>query len=396
MPTPEALFLTPESPYPSIGGGPLRAASLLEYLVQHYSVDVIVFRQPGEADPRLAFPLGKVREIHVLDLPSHSKSTQARALRNGVRLLLNRPPLLDRFSGFGSSLARIVAAKRYDVGVIEHFWCAPYLEQLRASCQKLVIDLVDIESLWHDRLANTSTAAAAMAHKRFAVAYRALERRLLPQFDEVLVTSRADGKFIQPFAAPKTVTVYPNTLPHIPRPAIALSRRAEQFSIVFTGNLEYQPNISAVRFFQASIWPLLRAQWPSLTWEIIGKNPHAITAIVQGDSSIRLTGPVPDAVEAIARSRVAVVPILAGSGTRVKILEAWAAAIPVVSTALGAEGLNCVSGENILIADEPAQFAEAVSKLLKSADDMNRIGQAGRQLSETSYTWQAAWRSLRF
>ncbi len=391
MPKPEALFLTPESPYPSIGGGPLRAASLLEYLAQHYSLDVIVFRQPGEADPRLAFPLGKVREIHVLDLPLHSKSTQARALRNGIRLLLNRPPLLDRFSGFGPSLDRIMSGRHYDVGIIEHFWCAPYLEQLRASCQSVVIDLHNIESSWHQRLAETSTAGPAMAHQRFAAAYRKMEGKLLPRFDQVLVTSTADRDLITPFVTPATITVYPNTLPQSPLP-----RKAEQFSIVFTGNLEYQPNISAVQFFHAKIWPRLREQWPGLIWEIIGKNPQAISNIVRGDPSIRLTGPVPDAVEAIARSRVAVVPVLAGSGTRVKILEAWAAATPVVSTTLGAEGLDCVSGESILIADGPAEFAEAVSNLMESAHERNRIGQAGRQLYETSYTWQAAWRSLTF
>ena len=389
MPEPAALFLTPESPYPSIGGGPLRAASLLEYLTQHYLVDVIVFRQPDEPDPRKSFPPGKVRAVHVLDLPRHSKSSQARAMRNGLRLLRNRPPLLDRFSGFESSLASLVNGKQYDFGIIEHFWCAPYIEQLRASCRKLVVDLVDVESLWHQRIANTSTAAPAMAHRRFAAAYRSLERKLLPRFDEVLVTSAADRNFIRPVAAQTAITIYPNALPLVPVP-----QAERQFSIVFSGNLEYQPNIAAVQFFKTKIWPLLCEQWPGLIWEIIGKNPQAIADIVQGDPSIRLTGPVSDAVAAIARSQVAVVPVLAGSGTRVKILEAWAAAIPVVSTTLGAEGLDCVTGQNILVTDDHSSFADAVSELLNSADKRNRIGQSGRQLYEAFYTWQAAWQNL--
>ena len=390
MPEPAALFLTPESPYPSIGGGPLRAASLLEYLIQHYLVDVIVFRQPDEPDPRDSFPPGKARAVHVLDLPRHSKSTQARAMRNGMRLLRNRPPLLDRFSGFATSLDRIVNGKQYAVGIVEHFWCAPYIEQLRASCQTLVVDLVDVESLWHQRIADTTTAAQALAHQRFAAAYRSLERKLLPRFDQVLVTSVADGNFIRPIAAPSPVTIYPNALPLIPEP-----QTTQQFSIVFSGNLEYQPNIAAVQFFNAKIWPLLGERWPTLIWEIIGKNPQGIAAIVQGDPRIRLTGPVPDAVAAIARSQIAVVPVLAGSGTRVKILEAWAAAIPVVSTTLGAEGLDCEAGQNILIADDHLTFADAVSDLLKSPDNRNRIGRSGRQLYETSYTWPAAWKNLR-
>ncbi|MDQ6758315.1 MAG: glycosyltransferase family 4 protein [Acidobacteriota bacterium] len=391
MKRPEALFLTPESPYPTIGGGPLRTASLLEYLVQQYTVAVVVFRQPGEEDPRNSFPGGKVRDIHVLELPLHSKSPSSRLLRNGVRFVRNRPPLLDRFSGFESALQRIGSGRQYDVGVIEHFWCAPYATQLRAACRKLVLDLHNVESVWHDRLAHTSTGVPALAHKRFAAAYRRLERTLLPQFDSVLVTSAADRNLVAPFAAPNAIKIYPNALPLIPLP-----RRAEQFSIVFSGNLEYEPNIAAVRFFAAKIWPVLRERWPGLIWEIIGKNPQAIARIVAGDSSIRLTGPVPDAVSAIARSQVAVVPLLAGSGTRLKILEAWAAGTPVVSTTLGAEGLDYVSGETLLLADAPRPFAEQVSNLLESSQERNRIGQAGRQLYESSYTWQAAWRSLSF
>jgi glycosyltransferase involved in cell wall biosynthesis len=393
---PTALFLTPEPPYPSIGGGPLRSASLLEYLVQHYLVDVIVFRQPGQADPRDVFPAQNVRELHVLDLPFHSRSFQARALRNGIRYLRNRPPLLDRFSGFACSLERLVSGRQYEIGIIEHFWCAPYVEQLRPSCQKLVIDMHNIESKWHERLTRISTSGTAMAHNRFALAYRTLERMLLPQFDVVLVTSRADRDLVTPFASPATVTIYPNALPYMPRPESGLPRKVQDFSIVFSGNLEYEPNISAVRFFKRKIWHLLRNRWPGLTWEIIGKNPHAIASIVQGDSSIHLTGPVPDAIKAIARSQVAVVPLLAGSGTRIKILEAWAAAVPIVSTSLGAEGLEFVSGEDLLIADDPVTFAEAVSNLLESGGERTRVGEAGRQLYESSYTWQAAWRNLMF
>ncbi len=96
---PKALFLSAEAPYPAIGGGPLRSASLLEYLAQRYSVHAIVFRQAGEADPGLAIPPGRVERLDVIDLPYHSKRPLARAVRNAFRIVRNRPPLVDRFSG---------------------------------------------------------------------------------------------------------------------------------------------------------------------------------------------------------------------------------------------------------------------------------------------------------
>src|ERR1035441_4923264 len=101
-PRPSAVFLAPEAPYPIAGGGPLRAASLLEYLGLHYDVDVIVFRQPGEADPASQFPSRLVRRVTVLDLPPNGRSFAARALRNAGRVVRRIPPLVDRFAGFSA------------------------------------------------------------------------------------------------------------------------------------------------------------------------------------------------------------------------------------------------------------------------------------------------------
>jgi glycosyltransferase involved in cell wall biosynthesis len=150
----------------------------------------------------------------------------------------------------------------------------------------------------------------------------------------------------------------------------------------------------AVRFFHERVWPELRSRWPVLKWKIVGKHPEAIETIVGGDPRIELTGFVEDAVAAIAAAKVAIVPVLAGSGTRVKILEAWAAGTAVVSTTLGAAGLECRNGEHLLLADDPGSFAGAVSELLSSSAARNKIGAAGRKFYEERFTWPAAWRIL--
>lgn len=387
---PRALFVSPEAPYPTVGGGPLRSASLLEYLIQRYEVDLMVFRQPGEPDPRELIPSGKVRQVFVLDLPFHSKSAGARAARNGLRLVRGRPPLLDRFSGFGKVIDRMLAAAGYDLGVVEHFWCAPYARELRPHCRKLVLDLHNIESIWHTRLAQAGGAAARPAHRRFAAACERLEREWLPCFDELLVTSAPDQAAAATLAGgPMRVTIYPNALPEMPR-----VERREDCSLVFSGNLEYEPNRSALRFFRSRIWPALRAEFPDIEWCIVGKNPQAVASMFNGDPGIRIVGPVENAVATLGRAQIAVVPVLAGSGTRIKILEAWAAGTPVVSTTIGAEGLGCVPGEHLVIADGAADFARAVAGLLRSPAERARIGEAGRRLYEERFTWPVAWSQL--
>jgi len=160
--------------------------------------------------------------------------------------------------------------------------------------------------------------------------------------------------------------------------------------------MEYHPNIQAVRFFRNEVWPALRRQWPGLVWRLVGKNSQAVRRYTTGDSRIEIWGEVEDAVGELARAKVAVVPLLAGSGTRLKILEAWAAGVAVASTSMGAEGLPAKDGEHLVIADGAAAFADAVSRLLECREFRERLGKAGRLLMEKEFTWETAWKNLDF
>lgn len=384
-----ALFLSPEMPYPLAGGGALRAASLITYLARHHAVDVIVFREPYAEDPRRSFPAGLARSISVLDLPRNGRSQPARAARNLGRMLRGVPPLVDRFSGFSDQIARLVRGKRYDLAVVEHFWCAPYLPQLAAVAANTVLDLHNIESVLHERCGRAEGALTHAAHDVFRRACLSLERRWYPRFSLLLVTSESDAERVRRIVPDAHVAVYPNALPARPIP-----KRIEEHTIVFSGNLEYGPNVSAVRYFRRKIWPALRERWPDLRWRLVGKNPAGVSRFTAGDDRIEVTGPVPDAVQELSRAKAAVVPLLAGSGTRFKILEAWAAATPVVSTSLGAEGLSARHQQHLLIADKPDDFIAAVSDLLGSVETRRRIGRAGRDLFEKEFTWEAAWNKL--
>ncbi len=384
-----ALFLSPEAPYPAAGGGALRSAALLEYLASRYAVHAIVFREHGAPDPRPAFRPGVAERIDVIDLPYHSRSLIARAGRNAARYLGHKPPLNDRFAGFAAPLAAILRGRRYDLAVIEHFWCAPYCEQIQPHTAKIVLDLHNVESVFYGRSAQVAPWPVSAAMRRFERASRALERRWLPRFSLVLATSETDTRITREISPETKAHVYPNTIPFAPQPDVP-----EEHTLVFSGNFGYGPNISGVRFFRDRIWPALADRWPGLVWRLVGKNPQAIARMVSGDPRIEIAGPVENAVEALAAARVVVVPLLAGSGTRVKILEAWAAARAVVSTSLGAEGLPVCDGQQIAIADSPEEFAEAVSRLLASPGERRRLGCAGRALYENCFTREQGWQEL--
>ena len=386
-----ALLLAPEAPYPLSGGGSLRTASLLEYLGRHYALDLIVFRQPGAAAPASLLPAGLVRRVTVIDLPATRRGPAARAVRNAARLARGVPPLVDRFAGFDAQVERAVEGRSYEIGVIEHSWCAPYLERIAGACRRTVLDLHNVESVLHARCAQVEGGAVGLAHRIFGEASARFEAEWLPRFGEVLAPSAEDARSVALLAPGARVRVYPNAIPWTPVPP-----KTEEQMIVFSGNLEYHPNLSAVRFFAREIWPTLRERWPHLVWRLVGKAPQSVEKLVPVDPRIQLSGPVEDAVAELARAQVAVVPLLAGSGTRFKILEAWAAALPVVSTSIGAEGLPARDGEHLLLADTAAAFADAVSRLLTCKNLRVSVGNSGRLLLEKEFTWVSAWASLDF
>ena len=386
-----ALMIAPETPYPRRGGGALRTASLLHYLARSYSVDLIVFRQPGAPDPVSDLPAGLAQRLTVIDLPSNGRSFTARALRNSVRVARRVPPLVDRFSGFSQQISNAIQSRHYEIGVIEHSWCAAYLEQIASACDTTILDLHNIESMLHARCAVSEPPGARLAHRVFERASLDLERRWLPRFTQVLTPSESDRDAAQTIAPEANVRVYPNAIPARPLPALIRQR-----AIVFSGNMEYHPNHAAVRFFRREVWPVLREAHRELRWRLVGKNSHAVRGLVKGDDRIEVVGEVAEAVAELAQAEVAVVPLLAGSGTRLKILEAWSAGTPVVSTSIGAEGLPVRDGEHLLLADGASAFTAAVTRLLACKELRESLAVSGRLLLEKEFTWEKAWGRLAF
>jgi len=358
---PRALFLTPEEPKIGSGGGGMRSASLLAYLQSKYDVQTVTF-----------------------SLRTHSRSPAARAWRNAIRLARGCPPLFDRFSGYENQIAGALGG-RYTLGVVEHFWCASYAGLLRTCCDRLVLDLHNIESQLARTHARAARWPASWASQRFSESYQRLEREWLPRYDLILTASEEDRRRVEH----PQVRIFPNALPEIPRPSVL-----ETNAIVFSGNLEYHPNVEAVRWFRERIWPRVREQAPAAEWRLVGSNPGAVEPFTGGDPRIVVVGEVEDAVAHLSAAKVCVVPLLSGSGTRFKILEAWAAGRAVVSTTLGAEGLGARHGEHLLLADDPDDFAGAILRLWNDSALRTRLGDAGWALYRERFTWPAAWRRL--
>lgn len=164
--------------------------------------------------------------------------------------------------------------------------------------------------------------------------------------------------------------------------------------LVFSGSMDWHPNEDAVCYFIETILPRIRAEVPDVSFTIIGRNPSARVRALATVPGVSVTGTLDDVRPAIAEGAVYVVPLRAGSGTRIKIFEALAMGKAVVSTTVGAEGLALESGRHFLAADTPRDFAHAVIRLLRDPARRQALGDAGRALVEANYSWPTVARQF--
>lgn len=223
--------------------------------------------------------------------------------------------------------------------------------------------LLDVE--WRKVRANE---ASACARADLTIAVSEDDRRRL---EEIAPEARTA-------AIPTGVdTTYFAPMPQCERPA----------HLVFSGSMDWHPNEDAVIHFVGSILPRIRAEAPEVTFTVVGRHPTARLQAAAAEAGICLTGTIDDVRPPIAEASVYVVPLRAGGGTRLKIYEALAMGKAVVSTTVGAEGLDVEPGRHYVAADEPAAFAESVVRLIRNRSERQRLGAAGRRLVEERYSW---------
>lgn len=384
------LVVSPNFPSPA-GGASTRNFYLLQAIARYHSAALVAL--VNQADMERASEIALLAEIvHTLRLiprePSNSKRWQQ--LASVVR---GKSYLLDSFivSDVQCALDAVLADDRYDIVLFESMFMAGYRvpEGIR-----IIIDQHNIE---HELLERTYQNEKSWPRKwynwqesRFV---KRAELALCQRTDHVLVTSERERLKLKKLLPGKVIDVVPNgvdaTLFNADNPSTEELER-----IIFTGSMDYYPNVQAVLFFAQHCWPFVRAQMPGVVWQIVGKNPPREVLKLAELPGITVTGAVPDVRPYLAEAAVAIAPLLIGSGTRLKILEAFAACKAVVSTSIGCEGLPVESGKHLLVADVPEAFAQAIIALLRDPKRRGVLGHAGRVLVEAAFSWERSGEQL--
>jgi glycosyltransferase involved in cell wall biosynthesis len=295
------------------------------------------------------------------------------------------------------TLDRVLRARRFDVVNLEFPYLGHYNLRQAPPGHKPPPLVVDSHDIAYDLARQFALAGASLGRRLYAEAnWRKLRREELGTYcdaDGVYLCSAADERRLLDQVADVRTAVIPNAADveyYQPRPT---DPPRDGRTVLYFGLLSTVPNVDALTHFAQNIWPHITASHPEARWKIIGDRPPPSVLALRG-ARVELTGFVSDLRPHLAGAAVVVVPLRLGSGTRLKIIEAMAMGKAIVSTTLGAEGIEAVPGRDIILKDEPAAFADAVSRLLAEPSLADRIGQSARQLAVERYAWSGAARTL--
>src|SRR5258706_6642715 len=210
------------------------------------------------------------------------------------------------------------------------------------------------------------------------------EQRALNEFDSHIVVSEPDAERLRRMNSGARIFVIENG---VDVSYYAGEQSAGKKRIVFVGSMDYHANIDGAINFARNVWPVVRKQKPELLFTIVGRDPSAEVRALSSKDGVEVTGSADDVRPFYREAIAAVVPLNVGGGSRLKILEAMAAGVPVVSTRLGAEGLDSSDGENILLTDDPGQIAEAVISVIDDHESQKRLIEGGYTLVRERYDW---------
>ncbi len=363
---------------------------LLRALASKHDVSLLALVDEHEREQSAAAHLvPHTRAVRQVDaLPSGSRRIdQIRALAAGRSFYLESHTVPGAQAALDDELAR----NDYDAVFFEGLFVAGYRVP---SHIRIILDEHNIE---HELLWRSYQRANGVARRGFNwLEYRRLrplEIAWCRRADLVLVTSEREQLLLHALLPEKNVQVVPNGVDieaFAPDDAVAETPGR----VIFTASFDYYPNVQGALYFAEQCWPLVRIAFPEATWHLVGRNPPPEIVRLGTLPGVTVTGSVPAVQPHLATSQVAIVPLLTGAGTRLKILEALSMRRAVVSTSLGCEGINCVPDCDLVVADEPRAFAAAIVSLLSDGARRASLGAAGRALVEEQYSWARCGQQL--
>jgi polysaccharide biosynthesis protein PslH len=386
------LFLTQLFPHPPVCGGTIRSFNMLRHLGARHDVTLVSFVR-GETPEASAEALRSIcREVHTV--PIHRSSLAN--IRFALGSLLGKKPFIvarDYVPEMRRKVDDLLNNGHFDLIYVDHLQMAQYVSGWD-GCPK-ILDEHNVEWKIIERIGNSEPLSPKRLYA--AIEWRKLRRWELAtceRFDRVLTVTKTDRDTLRSANHRLSkITCIPIGVDFEAFPKVEL--REDARDIVSIGTMSWPPNIDAAVFFAEKIYPAIKMHVDRVRYIVAGSNPtDAVRRLSLNDSSIEVTGYLDDLTPVASQAAVFVTPLRSGSGLRVKILNAMAMGLPVVSTSVGCEGIGAKPGRDLIVADSEHQFADAVVELMSDFRMRRQIAENGREFVHANYSWESIYDRL--
>ncbi len=381
------LFVANRVPYPPFRGDKLKIYNLATEISSEHEIDLITIAESND-DLSYENELLKVfKSVKIVKMPKW------RAYLNTFFGIFSSEPLQVRYfklREFQKQLDNQLSQKQYDAIHVQHLRMAQYF--VKKEKHNVVLDLPDAFSLyWKRRFENASNLFNMWFTNSEYKRLLTYEKLIFPLFPKVLVCSEEDRQYLL-----KNTGANVNLLPNGVNTHIFYPRGAElriKGRVLFTGNMDYEPNIDAVLWFVSEIWPAVKAMIPNAVFVIAGQRPvEKVLKLAAPD--VLVTGFVESIADEYAKSEVVVAPLRIGAGTQNKVLEALAMEVPVICTQVGFKGLEIENGQGALLATNAADFAEKLISVLENEQVQKGLSGSAGEIIRNKFGWHAISQQL--
>ena len=381
----DLLLLIHRIPYPPNKGDKIRSWHLLKHLAGQYRVHLATFVDDPDDWQHVPHVEAQCASSHFAAL--HPLRARVRSLG---ALAANRSLSLDyyRNAGLQRWVDDTMAAHKIERVLVFSSAMAQYAEKFPQA--RRVVDFCDVDSDKWRQYADQKSWPMSWLYRHEARQLLAYERQVARDCDASLFVSQPEADLFRKLAPESDAKIgfFNNGVDtdyFSPEPAHANPYQPGERALVFTGAMDYWPNVDAVQWFATDVFPQLRAAFPGLRFYIVGARPSPAVEALGKLDGVAVTGTVPDVRPYIAHAKVAVAPLRIARGIQNKVLEAMAMATPVVVSPQALEGIDAEPGTELVLADGAAAFVEAVSNLLSRQADA--MGRAARAKVERQYSW---------
>ncbi len=374
------LFLANRVPYPPYRGDKLKIFNLAKRLKDKHELHLLTFAQSAE-DMGYKAELEKIfKVVHFVYLPKWKSAVNCLAgVWDGKPLQV----LYFRSAELQQQLNSMIAEHSYDAVHVQHLRMSPYLSERKDIPR--ILDLPDAFSLYWERRKTVKRGLLTTLFENAEQARVLKYEQILKEYNLSLVCSSEDLAYLEKIHHTGNLRLLPNGVD-----MKTFSPRDHDYShnhtLLFTGNMDYAPNVDAVVYFTSTILPLIRLKYPQVKFVIAGQRPVKKVAELANDKVI-VTGFIKDLAATYNSASVVVAPLRFGAGTQNKVLEAMAMGVPVVCSHIGFGGLGIKSGEGAIMQSDPTAFAKSVIELLASEEQRRKVGEEGVQVIRSRFDW---------